>query len=212
MTNFLPEGYDKIPSSGRYMKMQDGENTFRVLSPAVVGWEYWNTQNKPVRSRTRLDETPHDIRIDSDGKQSKVKHFWAFAVWNYDEARIQVLQIVQVQIQTAMKALVDSKHWGDPKNYDISVSRSGTGFETEYVVQGIPPKPLDAKIAKEYAKLKINLDALFTNEDPFGSTPKPTVPEDGEYQETTIEVEPPAPDVPARHKTVPPEYRPNQTP
>jgi hypothetical protein len=96
-----------------------------------MGWVCWNTANKPVRSKKRRDEMPHDIRIDSDGKPSKVKHFWAFVVWNYNQKMIQVLEVTQVQIMNAIKALVDSKHWGDAKNYDIAVSRSGTGFDTE---------------------------------------------------------------------------------
>lgn len=39
MSNFLPEGYDKIPSTSRYMKLEEGKNVFRVLSRAIVGWE-----------------------------------------------------------------------------------------------------------------------------------------------------------------------------
>jgi hypothetical protein len=30
------------------------------------------------------------------------------------------------------------RYWGDPKNYAITVNRSGSGFETDYVVQGVP--------------------------------------------------------------------------
>ena len=52
---FLPENY-KSPE-GNYMKLQDGENTFRVLSSAIVGWEYWNRDNKPVRSEKDFVQT-----------------------------------------------------------------------------------------------------------------------------------------------------------
>lgn len=208
MENFLPEGYEKIPSNGRYMKLLDGENTFRVLSPAVTGWLYWNTSNKPVRSKQRWDEIPHDIRIESNGLQSKVKHFWAFVVWNYDESAIQILEVTQVQIMNAVKALVDSKHWGNPKNYDISVSRSGTGFDTEYVVQGIPPAPLNPKITAEYAKQKINLDAYVSGEDPFAGGAKPGAkkaePDPKETQAAAA--------TPARYASVPEAFRPKVEP
>lgn len=149
------------------MKLKDGENTFRVLSPAITGWVYWNSAGKPVRLRERLLETPNDIRIDKDGKPERVKHFWAFVVWNYDERMIQILEVTQNQIMNGIKALVDSKHWGDPKGYDISISRSGSGFETEYVTQGIPPTPLGKAIQDEYTKLRVRLEALYTGEDPF---------------------------------------------
>ena len=41
---------------------------------------------------------------------------------------------------------------GDPKGYDISISRSGTGFDADYIVQGTPPEPLDRKTKAEFEK------------------------------------------------------------
>jgi hypothetical protein len=219
MSKFLPEGYDKIPSNSRYMKLQDGENTFRVLSSAVTGWLYWNSSNEPVRSKERWDEIPHDIRIESDGKQSKVKHFWAFVVWNYGEKMVQILEITQAQIQTGMKSLVDSKHWGDPKNYDIAISRAGSGFDTEYVVQGIPPKPLDPKIAAEYQKFKIDLNALFAGGDPFdpSAAVRVTAPEEAVVVDEpgfpepvidrTLESGVPIPEEPPHLKHIPDQFK-----
>jgi len=37
MSGFLPEGYDKVPTTGRYMKLLEGKNTFRVLGRAITG-------------------------------------------------------------------------------------------------------------------------------------------------------------------------------
>jgi hypothetical protein len=67
---------------------------------------------------------------------------WAFVVYNYDEKMIQILEVTQNQFMTGIKALVDSRHWGDPKGYNISISRSGSGFETEYVTQGVRQRRL----------------------------------------------------------------------
>ena len=41
---FLPSGYKEVSN---YMKFVDGENRFRILSPAIVGWEYWNEDVDP---------------------------------------------------------------------------------------------------------------------------------------------------------------------
>ena len=83
---------------------------------------------------------PLDIRTEHDGKEN-IKHFWAFVVWNYAEKIVQVLEVTQVQIESGIKELVDNKNWGDPKGYDISVSGSGSGFESPRVRDaGIPPK------------------------------------------------------------------------
>jgi hypothetical protein len=44
MNSFLPDNYERpAASGGNYAKLEDGQNRFRFLSPAVVGWLYWNT-------------------------------------------------------------------------------------------------------------------------------------------------------------------------
>ena len=167
MSDFLPKDY-KVPSNSNYMRLKDGENTFRILSSAIIGYEYWNDKNKPVRSKERPTEIPDDIKIEKDGSYN-LKHFWAFIVWNYEEKRVQILEITQSSIQNAIKAgLVGNSRWGDPEKYDITVTRTGTGFDTEYMTQGNPPidEP-DPKILEAYKKMAINLEALYKGEDPF---------------------------------------------
>ena len=87
MTNFIPTG-TKIPSTSNYLKLKEGENTLRALSPAIIGWEYFNADKKPVRSKTEPVGMPEDIGY-KDGKPNSIKYFWAFVVWNYQEERVQ---------------------------------------------------------------------------------------------------------------------------
>lgn len=159
---FGTENYE-IPETSDYMKFKtEGAHKFRALSSAIVGYEYFKDDNKPVRSRTPFDATP-GIK-----KNGKISHFWAFIVWNYSAKRIQILEIQQKTIQTAMKAYINNPDWGNPKNYDITVSRKGmTVNDTEYTVMPSPHKPLDADIAKKFGEAKINLEALFDDMDPF---------------------------------------------
>lgn len=161
--DFLPKNY-KVPSSGdKYMKLEKGKNQFRILSNAVLGWEDWR-DNKPVRY-TLENKPDHSI----DPKRP-IKHFWAFVVYNYNEEKVQILEITQKTIQKALNTMISDEAWGDPRNYDISITREGEGMETEYFSNPIPPKPLSADIKEKYDKTKINLEALFSGEDPFGSS------------------------------------------
>lgn len=164
---FFPTEDYKIPSSSNYFKFKDGENTFRVLSPAVVGYEYWNNEGKPVRSKTAFATIPADIRTGDDGKPERIKHFWAFLVWNYDQKQVQILQLTQKGVMEAIKALVDNTKWGNPTGYDITVSRSGSGLETKYQTMPSPHTmvPGDADAAMEGRV--IDLQKLFTGGDPF---------------------------------------------
>lgn len=159
--SFFPTEDYKIPSTSNYFKFAEGKNKFRVLTSAVVGYEYWNTEKKPVRSKEMFEEMPEDIQTDKDGK-FRINHFWAFLVWNYEAKRAQILLLTQKSIMNAIKAYVDEPDWGDPKGYDIVVTRSGAGFDTEYQVIANPHSP-----APDIAVPKANLEALFDNEDPF---------------------------------------------
>ena len=158
---FLPEGY-KEPQ-GNYMKWQDGENIFRVLSSAVVGYEYWTADTKPVRAKEAWTSTPADIKKDKDGKPTGIKHFWYFAVWNYTAEKVQVLEITQKGIMSSMKAYIMNEKWGDPKTYDFIVTKSGSGFDTDYVVS-VNPKSDAPK-----ATFDGDLESIFDGGDPFMS-------------------------------------------
>lgn len=161
--NFFPSEDYKIPTTSKYMKLTEGEHNFRILSSALVGWSYFNKENKPVRSRVPFDEMPSDLK-----KDGRINHFWVFVVYNYEEKCIQIMEVAQKTIQTQMKALIDNSKWGSPKSYDITINRKGTTMnDTEYAVVPNPHTALDASITELYQKSQINLDALFEGLDPF---------------------------------------------
>lgn len=165
--NALPNDYEVPQKIGNYMKFKTGENKFRLLTPVIIGWEAWvDTQDggrKPIRHHQ--DESFDTSKIDIDPET--IKHFWAGVVWNYAEEKVQILEITQKGIQKSLTALERSKDWGSLLDYDILVNKSGEKLETEYSVNPVPPKPLSKKIEEEFAKVNVNLDALYAGEDPF---------------------------------------------
>lgn len=168
--SFLPNDY-KIPSKSNYAKFAAGENIFRIMSNPIIGWEWWvdakDNEGKEIRSPKRVREegkVPSEVYND---EENTVKHFWAMVVWNYQDKRIQILEITQAGIQKAIKALYASKGWGDPKNYDISITRTGSGMDTRYSVMPIPPSKVDESILSAFNNISINLEALYEGKDPF---------------------------------------------
>lgn len=166
---FLPENYNVPASPSNYMKFNKGENTFRVLTSAVIGYIYWNVDGKPVRVKQMPKETPIDIRTDDEGKPEAIKHFWAFAVWNENEQKVQILEVTQKSVMNGIKALVDNKKWGDPKGYDITVTKSGEKLTTEYAVMPNPHSPISNLAGEEFMSKNVNLEALFEGGDPFAN-------------------------------------------
>jgi len=171
--SFLPPDYKVPAGQNNYMKFTTGENIFRILSNPIIGWEWWTDEHDQEGKEIRTPHRAHDYEsvpvsaVDEEGRG--VKHFWAMIVWNYQDKKIQILEITQKGIQRAIHALEKSKGWGDPKGYDISVTRIGEKLDTEYSVMPIPPKPLSDEIRSAYKNTSINLEALYEGKNPFKS-------------------------------------------
>ena len=169
---FLPKDY-KEPDTSNYMKLEKGDNVFRVLSDAITGMEYWKEadgKRKPVRLHSEEEIKIGDLETDEKGNLVMPKHFWAFIVFNRAAEKIQILEITQKTIRRQVNALYNNEKWGDPKGYDITITREGDGFETEYTVMPNPKEELDEGIVKLHKDMRINLDALYEGEDPFSAS------------------------------------------
>ena len=168
---FLPEGTEIPVTPSNYLKLQDGENTIRALSSAVIGYEYWtgtDKDRKPVRVKD-FDAVPDEFKNNKDNRNN-AKYFWAFVVYNFTTKTIQILEIKQKRIMEGIEALIKSKSWGDPKKYNIVITKTRTGAEprdVEYSVMPEPKEDLDKLVSAQYQNMAINLDALYTGDDPF---------------------------------------------
>jgi hypothetical protein len=145
------------------MKLEDGENKFRILSAPIIGWEDWENK-KPIRFR--MTSKP-ERSIDPE---KPIRHFWAFIVWNYATSKIQVMEMTQATIRHRIESLSKDKDWGAPYHYDLKVTRTGQQVKTVYEVNPSPHKPVDPKIKEAFHALPIDLDELFRNGDPFAAT------------------------------------------
>jgi len=156
----LPEDYEVPKSPSRYFTFEQGDNVFRILGDVVLGWEDW-IDNKPVRVKY-TDPKPEPVN-----PEKPIKHFWAFPVWDYRDSSIKILEITQSTIQGEIANLYNDKDWGIPTDYDINVKRKGEKLDTKYSVIAKPPKPLDTAIQGEWNNTEIDLQKLFTGDDPF---------------------------------------------
>lgn len=164
--SFLPEEHKEPKSKSNYtMPLDEGQHKFRVISSAVVGFEGWREEDgKKSPVRYHVGEQPE---TGPDGRG--VKYFWAFVVWNFNLEQFQIMEVTQKTIRTAIEALVNDPEWGDPKGYNITITRKGTKLDdTEYTVMPNPHSEMPAELLEAYEKANIDLEKLFTGEDPFG--------------------------------------------
>jgi hypothetical protein len=174
MNDFLPKDYETPEIPSRFMELEEGVNTFRILSSAIVGYKWWvngEGGRKPVRVRT-ADEVPEEVK-NATVKRAQAKHFWAFPVYNYHTKSIQVLEIKQQTIMRAIEAFVKNPKWGNPQRYDLMIEKVKTGsrdWDVEYSVIPEPPTPIDAGIAEPAKNVPIRLEALYSGDDPFAVT------------------------------------------
>lgn len=157
--SFLPENYTQPESNSGYLKFQKGETRFRFITSPITGWVWFtdSEEGKKIVHRIHQNEKP-PIGVSP-------KHFWSAVVFDYQSDSLKILEITQKTVQSQILGLNANSKWGDPKEYDICVVRTGDGMETEYSVMPEPKTQIDKNLIVKAES--IDLNALYSGEDPF---------------------------------------------
>jgi hypothetical protein len=139
------------------------------MTSPVVGNRYFvelaDGSKKPVRKR------PGE-KINVGEITEPIKHFWAMVVYNYDAQDFQILEISQKTIQNQIMALINNAKWGNPKQYDLVIKRSGEKLDTDYQVIPQPKQDLEPAIKEGFEGVEIDLTQLYsTAQNPYGGDP-----------------------------------------
>lgn len=141
-SKFVPEGYNPESGTGNFFKLASGDNKFRILTDAIVGKEGWK-DNKPFR-RQGVDASISPKEVDEDAKtgKPKINDFMAFYIYDHEDGKVKLATFTQASIKKAIIALAENEDWGHPSGYDITVTKTGEGFNSKYTVTPSPKKPL----------------------------------------------------------------------
>jgi len=146
--SILPDNFNPPKKYSPYMKFEEGENKFRILSKLVNGWEEW-INKKPIRYSTEEDHPEES------------SYFVAMIVWNYQTEKIEILQIKQVSIWRTITEFPNAA------KHDINVMRAGEGQSTKYGVFKSKESPLSDHIKDAFYKKRCSLEAFMLCDDPF---------------------------------------------
>lgn len=141
-STFVPEGYEVNTGSNDFFKFKSGDNKFRILSEASFGLLGWK-DNKPFRRGGEFAQIkPTEVDEDSRSGKPKINEFLSFYIYSHNDNKIMIMELTQTSVKKAIVDLARDEDWGDPKEYDITVTKTGDGLNTKYTVKPAPKKPL----------------------------------------------------------------------
>ena len=150
----------QLPSNSPFMRMEEGKNRFRILGEIATGYEQWVSGDDGYEV-TRVKED------DDDELGVNKRYFIATTVYNYSEKKIQALILPQRGLIKSLLELIRDEAWGDPKEYDLVVTREGSGKTTTYSLTPQPKKAIDPSLIKDFNPKKVDLNRIYDGESPF---------------------------------------------
>lgn len=122
-------------------------------APQGAGGIYLRLEDgKPVKLRIVSDPYIYYAQFSSE---SPIQTRYAWAVYNHDEDKGQILQL-PITAFRQIQELATDKEWGDPSKYDIKITRNGVGKETKYSIIGSPTKSFLTTEQKDKAKIEVS--------------------------------------------------------
>lgn len=167
-STFAPAGYEVKTGASDFFKPKAGANKFRILTDSVVVLEGWK-DNKPFRRDLELGIKDHEVDEDEKSGKPKINEIMAFYIYSYDEDKIMIASFSQATIKKEILALANDEEWGHPSGYDITIKKTGDGFQSRYTVTPSPKKALAKTVQAvvDEAEASFDLDKALTIERDF---------------------------------------------
>lgn len=156
----------KPESSGtsKFLKLVDGDNRLRIVSPIVAGYEGWNRSGGTAKVYRQEQKFTQAEMLEYGFDDNKQTQFFGAVVWSYNQKSFVTATFKQSAIKTALYELDKDEDWGDLTTYDITVIKTGSDLNTKYSVMAKPKKAFDAA---DVSELYYRLEELFEGGDPL---------------------------------------------
>ena len=150
-------------------KLPDGQPVrIRFFGEGITGFLAWTVDRKPVRWEMRPETLPETVKPDDNGSRT-AKFFLTGVCWDYEADMFRVVEITQKPVITDIQKYIADEDYGDPHNYDLTITRTGSGLDTKYDVLAKPPKPASKETADKFAELDWNLANLYEGRHPWSA-------------------------------------------
>jgi hypothetical protein len=131
-----------------FVRLEEGSNVFRCISSPFQFYSHWveDAAGQKRKVHCAMKDCPVCVRGDN------AKPSWYVSVLNRKTGKGGIMEI-GAQIFKQIKALAMKKSYGDPRGYDIDITRAPKGSQPLYSVLPEPKENLsdeDKAIAKEF--------------------------------------------------------------
>lgn len=165
---FFTQNYERQSAAeGQYLRLAPNTTaTFRVITQPVEGLQIFDGNNRP--HRWRIGEPAPSIVHELN---ERPKAFAAFGVWHYEDNAPKIYHLTTRGVLLDLANIAEIE--GSPFEYDIQVVRKGAGLDTKYYtkVTARGEASPEVKAAADAWAKTLNLDALFTGDNPFNTPP-----------------------------------------
>lgn len=172
--SFFKNNYDRSESaSGSYLRIQPNETvTLRIITAPVEGLQVFDGST-PIRWDMNGATPPEVAKLDE-----KPRPFAALGVWHYESGTAKIWVCTTKSVLLDLQNIVEIE--GHPFEFDVQVIRKGAGLNTRYFTKVVRKEPAaeEIKAAAHYYSNEVDLTKLYTNSNPFASTPKNTLNDD----------------------------------
>lgn len=131
---------DSGTTKSNFMRLEEGENTVRVMGNPVQFYIHWVVA--PDGSRRKLNspvDNPELVRrLEDSGFKRQAR--WLVKVLDRTDDEFRVLE-VGPQIYNGIKSLYNNSRWGKVTQYDLTINKGPKGTQPLY---GVTPNPKEA--------------------------------------------------------------------
>lgn len=178
MINFYDAKFKVTTQKDQFLKLKEGANKVRFLPDHLVCYEIFvevldEKQQKKIKPLRKTEPfTAEELsQLVLKDKKEKAKLTLIQLVYDYSGDDFKFLSMNQNSLLNALKEYSQNPDYGNPANYDITISKKGQNLETVYTFMPSPPKPLDKVITKRSKNLNFDLTKLLNNEYPADNFP-----------------------------------------
>tara|TARA_B100000131_G_scaffold322863_1_gene378447 strand:- start:3103 stop:3717 length:615 start_codon:yes stop_codon:yes gene_type:complete len=154
---------DSGGTKSSFMRLEEGENTVRVMGNPVQFYIHWIV--KPDGSRQKVNspvDTPELVRrLEDSGFRRQPR--WLIKVLDRSDGEFRLLE-VGPQIYNGIKALYNNSRWGKVTAYDVTIVKGPKGQQPLYSTTPNPKEALSSDFKTKFMEFndRVNVEKLIS--------------------------------------------------